>query len=131
MPVSKALGYDHHAYLTPIIYNGVTAAGAQGVSAKFVAFTGIQIRGAVTRATTAGTSATTPNIVTISGTTTTTTALTAVTSASTAGFATTLSTALSLNQGDSFWVQNGTDATTVQSVTLEVYPTPGAVLNCP
>jgi len=131
MPSSKQLQYDHPAYQTPIVTNGVTAAGAQGATSKFAAFTAMQIRGAVTRATTAGTSATTPNIVTVSGTTTTTTALTAVTSASTAGFATTLATALSLNQGDLYWAQNGTDATIVQSVAIETYPTPGAALLCP
>lgn len=131
MPTAKNLGYDHHAYLTPVIYSGSTAAGANGVTTKFAAFTALQIRSAVFGPNIAGTSATTPLLFVKSGTATTTTTFTALTSAGTAASAQVLSTAVSLAQGDQFWATHGTDATIAVSVALECYPTPGALIACP
>ncbi len=133
MPSAKSLAYDAHGYLTPVIYNGITAAGATGLSGKFVAFTGLQLRRAVLVATTANsTSATTPLIFSKSGTATTTTTFTnSISSASTAGVEHVLSTAISLAQGDTFWFSHGTDATIVATGTVECYPTPGATLAAP
>lgn len=131
MPTAKQLGYDHHAYLTPVIYSASTAAGANGVTTKFAAFTAMKIRAAVFGPNTAGTSATTPLLFVKSGTATATTTFTALTSATTAASAQVLATAVDLAQGDQFWVTHGTDATIAVSVALEAYPNPGAALACP
>lgn len=132
MPVSKNLGYDHHAYLTPLVYSSSTTVGASGVSQKFAAFTASQIRAAVVVANTVGTSSTLPLLFSKSGTTTTTnTFATGIASAATTPATLVLATAVTLAQGDQFWLTHGTDATIVASVAVEVYPVPGAALACP
>lgn len=131
MPTSKTLAYDDQAYQVPVVLSAATAVGANGVTTKFAAFTAMQVRGAVFGPNTVGTSATTPLMFVKSGTATTTTTFTALSSATTAASAQALATAVSLVQGDQFWVTHGTDATTSVSVALECYTTPGAALLCP
>jgi hypothetical protein len=128
---AKQLAYDHHAYLSPVIYSGPTAVGAAGVGTKFSAFTASQLRAVMVRPITASTSASQPVLLTVSGTTTTTTTLTALTSASIAAIPNVLATAINLAQGDPFWISHGADATVVLGAAFETYPTPGAALACP
>lgn len=131
MPVSKQLAYDHPAYQTPVVYSAGVAAGANGVTEKFAAFTASQLRRVVIGPNVAATSSTTPLLYVKSGTATSTTTLTALTSASTVPSNNVLSTAISLVAGDQFWVAHGTDATMASSVAIETYPDPGAALACP
>lgn len=131
MPTSKQLGYDHVAYQVPQVYSSGTTAGANGVSQKFAAFTASQIRRVIVAPNTAGTSATTPLMYKKSGTATTTTTLSAISSAATAAVDNVLATAVSLAQGDQFWIAHGTDATIACSVSIETYPDSGAALACP
>lgn len=130
MPTAKNLSYDHVAYQSPVVYSSGTTAGANGVSQKFAAFTAQQLRRVVMAANVASTSATTPLLYSKSGTTTTTTTLSTIGSAATAAVENVLATAISLAQGDQFWVAHGTDATVACSVAIETYPTPGASLAC-
>jgi len=132
MPTSKQLSYDHEVYKTPVVFSSSTTVGANGVSQKFAAFTALQLRAAVVVANTVGTSSTLPLIFTKSGTTTTTTTFaTGISSAAVTPATLVLATAVSLAQGDQFWVTHGTDATIVGSVAIECYPTPGAAVACP
>src|SRR3954464_437646 len=132
MPTAKQLGYDHHAYLTPVVVSAPTAVGANGVTTKFTAFTAMQLRAVCMRPITASTLAgSQPLCFTLSGTTTSTSTLTALTSAAIAALPNVLATAVSLAQGDIFWATHGTDATAVVGVAFECYPTPGASLACP
>ncbi len=132
MPVAKALGYDHPAYLTPYVFMGQTTVGASGVTPKFAAFTAMQIRAALCVPNDASTAAGSQPLLFIkSGTATTTTTLTALTSAAITPLTNVLATAVSLVQGDQVWLTHGTDATAVMSVGVEMYCTPGAVLAAP
>lgn len=131
MPTSKQLGYDHPAYQIPVNFSGSSAAGANGVTTKFAAFTAMQIRRVVYAANIAGTSATTPLLYSKSGTSTATRTLSAVSSAATTAVDNVLSTALTLAQGDQFWLAHGTDATISLSVGIEAYLTPGAAISTP
>ena len=127
----RSMAYDHPAYVVPQIYSGNTTVGANGVSQKWAAFTAQRIEAVTVGPNVASTSATTPLLYKKSGTATTTTTLTALTSAATAAVRTELSTALSLAQGDQFWVAHGTDATVSLSVAVETYLTPGANVTAP
>jgi hypothetical protein len=128
---AKQLGYDHHAYQTPVTFSGSTTAGANGVTTKFGAFTAMQLRAVAMAPNIASTSATQPVMFVKSGTATSTTTLSAVTSAAVTVLPNVLATAISLIQGDQVWVAHGTDATVSMSVGIELYPTPGAALACP
>ncbi|MDI3349077.1 hypothetical protein PIGBHMHK_00642 [Mycoplasmopsis arginini] len=124
---TKNMAYDSPAYLTPVIYSGVTVAGAAGVSPKFAAFTAQKIMsvtlGVFVASTAAGSQ---PLLYTKSGTATATTTLTALTSASTAAINNAPATPVALAQGDQFWVTHGTDATAVLAVAIETLVIPGA-----
>jgi hypothetical protein len=127
----RSMAYDHPAYVVPQIYSGNTTVGANGVSQKWAAFTAQRIEAVILGPNVASTSATTPLLYKKSGTSTTTTTLTAISSAATAAARNELSTALSLAQGDQFWVTHGTDATVSLSVAVESYLTPGANVTAP
>jgi hypothetical protein len=131
MPTAKNLSYDHVAYQSPFAFAGSTTVGANGVSTKFGAFTAMQLRRVAYAPNIASTSATTPLLFTKSGTATTTTTLSAITSAATVAIDNVLATAVSLAQGDQFWVTHGTDATVSISAGIECYAVPGASLACP
>lgn len=132
MPVSKRLGYDHPAYITPVVFMGQTTAGASGVTPKFAAFTAMQIRAAMMTPNVASTAAgSQPLLFVKSGTATSTTTLTALTSAAIAPLPNLLATAVSLVAGDQVWLTHGTDAQAVASVAVEMYLTPGAAISCP
>lgn len=125
---TKAFAYDNPIYQVPVIYSGSIAAGANGVTDKFAAFTAQKIKSVTFGPAVVGTSATTPLLYVKSGTTTTTTTLTALTSATTVATNQALSTAATLAQGDQFWVTHGTDATIVSSVAVETYVIPGSTV---
>lgn len=126
---TKQMAYDHPAYTAPVIYSGVTVAGANGVSPKFAAYTAQKIMsvtlGVYVASTAAGSQ---PLLYTKSGTATATTTLTALTSASVATINNAPATPVALAQGDQFWVTHGTDATAVLSVAIETVTVPGANL---
>jgi hypothetical protein len=131
MPTAKQLGYDHDVYLSPVVFAGNTTAGASGVGQKFGAFTAMQIRAACVTPNVASTSASQPLLFVKSGTATTTTTLSALTSAAITVQPNVLATAVSVVQGDQFWLTHGTDATAVLSFGIEAYVTPGAAVACP
>ena len=131
MPTSKTFAYDNPAYLVPIVHSGSTTAGANGVSTKFGAFTAMQVRAVCVAANIASTSATQPLLYTKSGTATATATLTSVSSGVVTAYPNVLATAISLAQGDQFWLAHGTDGTVSLSVAVEAYATPGAALTAP
>lgn len=122
---TQTLRYDHPAYTIPYVFSGLTAAGANGVSTKFAAFTAMKIKsvtmGLVIASTAAGSQ---PLLYTKSGTATATATLTVLTSGASAAINNAVS--ISLAQGDQFWVAHGTDATTAVAVAIEAVVTPGA-----
>lgn len=122
---TQNMRYDHPAYTVPVVYSGSTAAGANGISPRFAAFTAQKIKsvtlGPVVASTAAGSQ---PLMYSKSGTATTTTTLTVLTSAATAAINNAVS--VTLAQGDQFWVTHGTDATAVLGVAVETYVVPGA-----
>lgn len=126
---TKNQAYDHPAYVTPYVFSGSTTAGANGTTTKFAAFTAMQIKSVTTAPNVASTAAgSQPLLYTVSGTTTATSTLTVLTSAARTARNDALSTAVTLAQGDQFYVTHGTDATAVLSVAVECYVTPGANL---
>jgi mRNA-degrading endonuclease toxin of MazEF toxin-antitoxin module len=126
---TKSMAYDHPAYTTPYVFSGSTTAGANGVTTKFAAFTAMKIKAALTTPNVASTAAgSQPLLFVKSGTATTTTTLTALTSAAITPLTNALSTAVSLTQGDQFWITHGTDATAVLSCAIETVINPGADL---
>lgn len=131
MPTAKQLGYDHVAYLAPVVMAGNTTVGAAGVSQKFAAFTALQIRAVPAKPNVASTGASQPLMYVVSGTATTTTTLSALTSAAITPAANVLATAVTCVQGDTIYVTHGADATASLSFAIEAYPTPGAALACP
>lgn len=124
---TKNMAYDHPAYTVPVVYSGVTVAGANGVSPKFAAYTAQKIMsvtlGVYIASTAAGSQ---PLLYTKSGTATATTTLTALTSAATATINNAPTTPVVLAQGDQFWVTHGTDATAVLAVAIETLVIPGS-----
>lgn len=126
---TKQQAYDHPAYMTPYIFSGNTAVGASGVSQKFAAFTAMTIKAALCTPIIASTAAgSQPLLYVKSGTATSTTTLTALTSAAITPLTNALATAVSLVQGDTFYITHGTDATAMLGVAIECYVTPGANL---
>ena len=125
---TKSLSYDHPAYLTPYVFSGVSAVGANGVSPKFAAFTAMKIKQVVQGPFIASTAAgSQPLLYTKSGTATATTTLTALTSAASAAIVNDI-TDVTLAQGDQFWYTHGTDATAAVAVALECVAVPCADL---
>ena len=126
---TKNQAYDHPAYVTPFVFSGATTVGANGTTPKFAAFTALQIKAALCAPNIASTAAgSQPLMYTVSGTTTTTTTLTALTSGARAVLTNQLATAVTLVQGDQFYVTHGTDATAQLAVAFECYAVPGANL---
>lgn len=124
---TTSMQYDHPAYTVPVIYSGLSAVGASGVTTKFCAYTAQKIK-SVTYAPVIATTAagSTPLLFTKSGTTTSTSTLTAITSASSAARNVALATPVSLAQGDQFWCTHGTDATAAVAFAIETLLVPGA-----
>src|SRR6266436_3431875 len=121
----QSFNYDHPVYLTPVIFSGLSAVGASGVTTKFAAYTAMKIKavhgGPVIATTAAGS---TPLLFRKTGTTTSTTTLTALTSASSAGFTNDLTTEVTMIQGDQFWCTHGTDATAAVAFAIETLVIP-------
>ena len=124
---TRSMNYDHPAYLVPVPYSGLSAAGANGVTTKFCAYTASKIM-SVTYAPVIATTAagSTPLLFSKTGTTTTTSTLTALTSASSVARNVALATAISLAQGDQFWCTHGTDAQAAVAFSIETLLVPGA-----
>ena len=125
---TKSMAYDNPAYMAPVIYSGLTAAGANGVSTKFASYTAQLIKAVIMSAVVNSTSSTTPLLYSKSGTATATNTLTAITSAATASVYNVLATAVTLAQGDQFWVTHGTDATVAAAVAIETVVIPGSAI---
>lgn len=121
-------GYADAAYNVPYVFSGMTAAGANGVTTKFAAFTDMKLKrtvmGPVIASTAAGSQ---PLLYSKSGTTTSTTTLTVLTSAASAAIVNDI-TDVTLAQGDQFWVTHGTDATCTVAVAIEAGVISGATL---
>jgi hypothetical protein len=126
------MSYDHPVYVTPVIFSGVSAAGANGVTPKFVAYTAMKvmaiIQGPFVASTAAGSQ---PLLYTKSGTATATSALTALTSGASAAISNRLATPITLAIGDQFWYTHGTDATAAVAVSIETRVIPGAPITAP
>ena len=127
---TKSMSYDHAAYLTPYIFSGNSAAGANGVTPKFAAFTAMKIKQVVhapvlALITTAAGSQ--PLLYTQNLNTTATTTLTVLTSASYAAIVDDI-TDVTLAAGDRFWYTHGTDAQVSQAVAFECVAIPGAAI---
>ena len=127
---TKTGSYDNPAYNVPICFSGNTAAGANGVTPKWVAFTAMKLKRVVQApvlaliTTAAGSQ---PLLYSQSGTTTTTTTLTVLTSASYAAVENDIAD-VTLAAGDRFWVTHGTDAQVSNAVAIEAQIIPGATL---
>ncbi len=125
---TTSMSYDHPTYVTPVVFSGGSTAGANGVTTKWAAYTAMKIKSVTYAPNVASTSSTTPLLYNKSGTTTSTTTLTAITSAATTSTNYAPATAISLAQGDQFWVAHGTDATVALSVAVETLVVPGATV---
>ena len=121
------MSYDHPVYTTPVIYSGLSAVGANGVTTKFAAYTAQKIM-SVTYAPVIATTAagSQPLMYSKTGTTTATSTLTILTSASSAAVNVALATPVTLAQGDQFWFTHGTDATAAVAVAFETRVIPGS-----
>jgi len=125
----KQLAYDNPTYLTVQGLPTGQINGNAGTSTKFAAFLDMKIKAVTLKPTTANTSADVVNVVSISGTTTTTTAYGTFGSGATTGTSITPTAAtsqVSLSQGDSFYVQKGTDATGTYVGMIEYVVQPSA-----
>lgn len=122
----RSMNYDHPAYVTPYVFSGGSAVGANGVTTKFAAFTAMKIKAVQYSANVAGTSSTTPLLYSKSGTTTATSTLTAIASAAVTANDVAIATPISLAKGDQFWCAHGTDATIAVSFAIECLADPGA-----
>lgn len=120
------MSYDHPAYITPYVFSSGIAAGANATTTKFAAFTAMKIKAVILASNVASTSSTTPLLYSKSGTATATTTFAAYGSAATTAANYALATAVTLAQGDQFWVTHGTDATIASSVAIETYVIPGS-----
>jgi len=128
---AKSMGYDAPAYLAVIPQPTGSITGASGTSTKYAAFTTMIIKSVTLAATTLNTSAETINILKVAtgsgtNTSTTTTAYGTMGSASYFGnFTPAVATnQVTVNQGDTFWVQKGADATGVYVGQIELVVAP-------
>ena len=125
--VTQDFNYDHPVYMTPVVYSGLSAVGANGVTTKFAAYTAQKILTVVNSQVIVTTAAgSQPLLFTKSGTTTATTTLTALTSASSAAVSFMLATPVTLALGDQFWCTHGTDATAAVAFSVETRVIPGS-----
>lgn len=123
---TQSFAYDHPVYQQRIVHSGLSAAGANGVTTKFAAFTAMQIKSVTQGPVVASTSASQPLLYSKSGTATSTTTLTALTSGSSAPINDAVS--VTLAQGDQFWYTHGTDATAANAVAIECVVVPGSTV---
>ncbi len=123
---TMSMDYTHPAYTAPVIYSGSSAAGANGVTTKFCAYTAQKIMSLTYEANILSTSSTQPLFYYKSGTTTSTATPTGVTSALVTAVNYAFATPLTLAQGDHFWLAHGTDTTVSLSVAIETRVIPGA-----
>lgn len=128
------LAYDHPIYTAREAFSIKTTAGANAVNDVFAAFTTMRALAAQITVRVAGTSASSGHaaiFAKVNGTTTT--AITTVALAtSTLGLTTRVElSTTSLAAGDLLVCKNGTDATGVSLVTVEVQVTPGASVTRP
>jgi hypothetical protein len=121
---TQSMGYDNPAYLARSPLEVVTAAatltGASTAGLKHIAWTNFLLKSVIMKPSTAGTSNDIVNLLNISGTTTTTTALGTFGSGATAFQSLPVPGTAQLQlQGDTFWVQKGTDATVAYNGAIE------------
>jgi hypothetical protein len=129
---TKSMAYDHPSYLAVVpVALSPGAAGASNQSGRFVAWAAMAIKSVQVITTTSGTSTTHVQRLLIyrgGGTSTETTVLMTLGSAalgtSVGNFAAT--STMTLAQGDSVALLQGTDATIVAQASLELVITPGA-----
>lgn len=124
---TKSMSYDHPAYTS--VRNltiGTTAATAAAAGTKYAAFTNQILKSVTIKPTTAPTASDVVQFLQVSGTTTTTTALTTFGSGATTFVNVALATQPVLLQGDTYWVQKGTDTVGVYIGEFEVVTQPGA-----
>ena len=123
---TQSLDYTAPVHLVPVIYSGSSAAGANGVTTKFAAYTSQKVMSLTYSANIASTSATQPLFYSKSGTATATATPTSVGSAVVSAINYAFATPLALAQGDQFWLAHGTDGTISLSVAVETLVVPGA-----
>lgn len=130
----KSMAYDHPAY-TAIAQRDIGAiSGSGGTGTKFAAFAAKILKSVILRVTTAGTSSDVQSLIQISGTTTTTYTLGTMGSGSPAANGTTSyncavangGTNITVNQGDEYYFEKGTDATLALLGAIEEVVQPGA-----
>lgn len=123
---TKSMSYDHPAY-TSIAQRDIPAitAGSGAAGQKFIAFTAKILKSVTLRTITAGTGTDSISLIGVSGTTTTTYTVGVLsTSAATSTSSFNLANANAgvypqMNQGDEYYVVNGTDATIVWAGAIE------------
>ncbi len=115
---TKSMAYDNAAYEAVSCVPFVTAAGSGAAGQKFCAFTALLLKSVTVRPTTAPGTSDVISLISISGTTTTTTAITTFGSGATAAVNASVNS-IPLNQGDLFYVVNGTDTTAVLAGAIE------------
>jgi hypothetical protein len=125
------MSYDHPAYTNvDTVAVGAIAASANSAGNKYAAFTARLIKSVVLKPTTAPGSSDVISLLQISGTTTTTTAIATIGSGvSTFQQALPTSTNLAiatLAQGDTYYIQKGTDTSSVYIGEIEMVTVPGA-----
>lgn len=109
---TMSMGYDNPAYIARHSLPAASMTGSGGFGTKFCAWTNMLAKSVAFRPTVAGTSNDVVSLLNVSGTTTTTTALGTIGSGVTAfQYLPVPGTAQLQLQGDLFWVQKGTDAT--------------------
>jgi hypothetical protein len=124
------MAYDHPAYTAVRGYPTGQLNGSAGVSTKYAAFTTEIIKSVTLAATTINTSADVVNVLVVrtgagTNTTTTTTAYGTMGSAAFFGnFTPAAASQVTVNQGDTWWVQKGTDATGTYVGSVEVVTSP-------
>lgn len=132
---TKSMAYDHEAYTTPHYFDGSIAAAASSATNRFVAPTGIILRGVMATVVTAGGTANTIDVLRMAagGTALTTMATIANVIGTAVGGVTTYATfthataSSGLTQGDVVWAAKGSaDGTGVYAVTIEYTLVPGA-----
>ncbi len=131
---TKSMAYDHPAYLVPQTYTGEIIATASAKTARFAAFTALQLKSITVTVVTAGGTANTIDLIrqATGGTALTTMAtISNVIGTSVGGVTTyavmTHASAGSLAQGDVLYATKGSaDGTGVYAVAVEYVVTPGA-----
>jgi hypothetical protein len=129
---TKNMAYDHPAYVTPVIYSGMSTAGANGVTTKWAAYTAQKIMSVtytqVVLSTAAGSQ---PLLYYKTGTNTGTSTLTVLSSGSATAINLAIATPISLIQGDWFYFTHGTDGTATVAVAVETNVIPGSNITAP